>query len=212
MQTDDLIARLSSGLAPTPRHAVMRVLMLWLAGGLVLSALAMLAWLGPRPDLMSAMGRFHFWMKFLYTLALAAIGLWLVERAARPGATLRAPLRLLAVPVLAMLLLALAALAAPGADMPALTMGQSWTVCGRNIVLVALPLLAGSFLALRRLAPTRLALAGAAAGLLAGSAGAFVYAFHCTESGAPFVAIWYSLGIAAVALIGAILGPRLLRW
>ena len=50
--------------------------------------------------------------------------------------------------------------------------------------------------ALREMAPTRLRLAGAAAGALAGGAGAAVYALHCPELGAPFVAVWYVLGMA----------------
>ena len=28
----------------------------------------------------------------------------------------------------------------------------------------------------------------------------------------PFVATWYTLGIALTAALGALLGPRLLRW
>jgi hypothetical protein len=65
---------------------------------------------------------------------------------------------------------------------------------------------------LRQLAPTRLRLAGAGAGLLAGALGATVYGLHCPETGAAFVATWYSLGVATWAAIGAALGPRLLRW
>jgi hypothetical protein len=47
---------------------------------------------------------------------------------------------------------------------------------------------------------------------LAGAAGAWVYAFHCDESAAPFVAIWYTLGIALVGALGGMLGQWLLRW
>jgi cytochrome oxidase assembly protein ShyY1 len=36
--------------------------------------------------------------------------------------------------------------------------------------------------------------------------------FHCPEAGLPFLAIWYSLGIAAAATVGALLGKTLLRW
>jgi hypothetical protein len=54
--------------------------------------------------------------------------------------------------------------------------------------------------------------AGFAAGLLAGGAGAWVYAFHCTESGLPFITLWYSAGILATALLGAVIGRWLLRW
>jgi hypothetical protein len=65
---------------------------------------------------------------------------------------------------------------------------------------------------MKGLAPTRLALAGAAAGLLAGSAGALIYALHCPEMEAPFLAIWYLLGMLIPTAVGAAIGPRLLRW
>src|SRR5690606_10056653 len=54
--------------------------------------------------------------------------------------------------------------------------------------------------------------AGAAAGVLAGGAGAFAYAFHCPELAAPFLAVWYVLGMAMPVVAGALIGPRLLRW
>jgi hypothetical protein len=62
------------------------------------------------------------------------------------------------------------------------------------------------------MAPTRLRLAGAAAGLLAGGVAATVYGLHCQEMTAAFVVTWYSLGVAASVAVGALLGPRLLRW
>ena len=65
---------------------------------------------------------------------------------------------------------------------------------------------------MKGLAPTRLALAGAAAGLLAGAGGALIYALHCPEMAAPFLAIWYLLGMLIPTAVGALLGPRLLRW
>jgi hypothetical protein len=67
-------------------------------------------------------------------------------------------------------------------------------------------------LALRSLAPTRLRLAGTAAGLAAGAVGASVYQLHCPELAAPFLGTWYVLGILAPAALGALIGPRLLRW
>jgi hypothetical protein len=65
---------------------------------------------------------------------------------------------------------------------------------------------------LRGLAPTRPALAGAAAGALAGGVGGAVYALHCMELAAPFLAVWYVAGIVLPVVLGALLGPRLLRW
>ncbi|MNT33639.1 hypothetical protein D3C72_1695780 [compost metagenome] len=93
-----------------------------------------------------------------------------------------------------------------------LLMGQSWRICALSIGFMALPVFAATFVALRGLAPTRPALAGAAAGALAGGVGASVYALHCMELTAPFLAVWYVSGIAVPVLLGAALGPRLLRW
>jgi len=66
--------------------------------------------------------------------------------------------------------------------------------------------------ALKGAAPTRPAWAGAGAGLLAGTLGTLVYALHCPEMAAPFLAVWYLLGMAIPTAVGAALGPRLLRW
>ena len=66
--------------------------------------------------------------------------------------------------------------------------------------------------ALRGAAPTRLALTGAGAGLLAGALATLAYALHCPEMAAPFMAVWYVAGMAIPTALGAVLGPRVLRW
>jgi hypothetical protein len=66
--------------------------------------------------------------------------------------------------------------------------------------------------ALRKGAPTRLKLSGAVAGIVAGGLGAADYALGCKSDTIPFIAIWYGLAIALCAAIGALFGPRLLRW
>jgi len=212
MRTDELIAQLSDGLQPVKQGAVTRLLLGAILLGIVGSVLVMLTMIGLRHDLSTAMVSFGMWTKLVYTFVIAVFGFWLVERAGRPGAEMTRPLLLLALPLLAILLLSALQMSAPQADMPALVMGRSSQVCGFLVTMTALPTLAATFWALKRLAPTRLTLAGAGAGLFAGAAGAFVYCFHCTESAAPFIAIWYTLGIAAVTALGALLGPRLLRW
>jgi hypothetical protein len=117
------------------------------------------------------------------------------------------------VPLVVMGALALAQLASTPAEMwMPMLLGGSYQVCTRSIVLISAPIFFGLFWALRALAPTRLTLAGAVAGLLAGATGTFIYAFHCTESAAAFVAVWYTLGIVAVGALGALLGRLLLRW
>jgi hypothetical protein len=172
----------------------------------------MLSMLGLRHDIARAMMSFGMWTKLVYTFTIALVGFWLVERAGTPGADMAPPARILALPVLAIALLAAAQLLAPGADMPRLILGHSSRVCAVRVILTALPTLAATFWALRRMAPTRLTLAGIGAGLFAGAAGAFVYSFHCTESSAPFIGIWYSLGIILTAGIGGFMGRSVLRW
>lgn len=90
-------------------------------------------------------------------------------------------------------------------------MGRTALQCALAIPAPAGPVFVGLLWAFRRLAPTRLRLAGAAAGVLAGAAGASVYAFTCPEQSAAFMVTWYDAGIIAAGLIGAFLGPRLLR-
>jgi hypothetical protein len=48
--------------------------------------------------------------------------------------------------------------------------------------------------------------------LFAGALGAFGYALACDELALPFVAAWYTLGVLLTAGLGALLGPRVLRW
>jgi len=213
MRTDDLIATLSDGLEPVKSGAVARLLVGSILLGVLGSILVMLTMIGLRHDISTAMVSFGMWVKLVYTFAIAAFGFWLVERAGRPGAEMMRPLLLLALPLLAIAVLsALQMSNASQADVPRMIMGHSSRVCAPLVLMTALPTLAATFWALRRLAPTRLTTAGAIAGLFAGGTGAFVYSFHCTEGAAPFIAIWYTLGIVVTAAVGALLGPRLLRW
>ena len=212
MKTDELIGFLADDLKPAPRFAVGRMLGLGLAGGIALSTLMMWTLLGPRPDLSTAMAGGTFWMKLSYVFAIGALGLWIVERQARAGAEARRPFLLLAVPVVALVVAASVQLSNPRANSAALIMGQSANVCPFLILMLSLPIFAGLTLALRQLAPTRPILAGAAAGLAAGGWAATVYAFHCPESTAPFIVIWYSLGMVLAAALGAMLGRFTLRW
>lgn len=213
MQTDDLIAHLTGELEPVRGAEVVRILAAGLALGLLGSALLMAVTIGIRPDIIQAMGGSAFWLKFTYTLVIVILGLKLVERMGRPGTDASWPALLLAVPVVTLMsMMAMQMMPADSATRHALLMGHSADVCSVLIAGLALPLFAGLFWALRRLAPTRLTEAGAAAGLLAGSAAATIYAFHCTESTATFIAIWYTAGIALTTLMGAGLGRFLLRW
>jgi hypothetical protein len=212
MQTDELIAFLADGLAPAPRRWVGRHLALALGVGLAASAVVMLLTVGPRPDLAQAMAGGMFWLKLSYVLALGSLGLWMVERQARAGADISRPAAWLFWPVAILGAVSAVALTAPDADLAFLILGSSAAVCPFLILMLAAPLLLCLLAVLRRLAPTQLTLAGASAGLAAGGWAASVYTFHCPESAAPFILVWYSLGIALSALLGAGLGRISLRW
>ena len=47
---------------------------------------------------------------------------------------------------------------------------------------------------------------------LAGATAALVYCLHCTEMEAPFIGLWYVIGMLIPAVVGALLGRALLRW
>jgi hypothetical protein len=211
MKTDDLIDLLARDAGPAPTAlAARRVAPVILGGALASLALSSTA-LGVVPAAMFATAAPWFKLAYAGALALAA-ALWLA-RLGRPAAPAAAPLRAaLAVfgAALAVGVVAWAATPAPE-RMPGL-MGHSWAGCPVIVLTVGLPALAGGLWALRGLAPTRPRAAGAAAGLLAGALGAFGYAFSCTEGALSFVALWYTLGIAASTALGAVLGPRVLRW
>lgn len=181
--------------------------------GAALSAALIVAWLGPRANLAVAVHYSSFWMKWGYTLSLSAAALAVLVQLARPDIARPRGVWLLAVPVVLLALAGLVELArAPPSDWMALWLGQSWTVCPLLVLILAVPIFAGLLWSFRRLAPTRLRSAGAAAGLTAGAVAAAVYCLHCPEASALFVLTWYSLGIALTTVLGALVGPRLLRW
>jgi hypothetical protein len=213
MRTDDLITSLVAELKPVRRGAPTRLLVLAFGCGVVAASGLMLGGLGLRPDLHVAMTAAPFWMKAAYTIALALFGFWLVERVGRPGARV-GPLLSAVFLVAAIMMLAgaIQTLRAPAALRWPMFLGGSYAVCPILIVALAIPILFAMLIGLRRMAPTRLVLSGALAGLLAGAAGAGVYGLHCTESSALFVAVWYTLGIAATTALGALCGRVALRW
>jgi len=213
MRTEDLIASLSRDIRPIPRHVLGQRLSLGLVVGGAVSLLLIAATIGFRRDLGMAAHLFPFWMKAAYTAALGSIAVSLTMRLARPAPALPRGFGMLALPVLLLAGIAIAELAhAPSADWSRMWLGSSWQSCPWMVLLLSLPIFAGLCWSFRRLAPTRLRLAGAAAGLTAGAWSAALYCLHCPEVSALFVLTWYSLGIALASALGALLGPLLLRW
>lgn len=214
MKTVALIAMLARGpVAADPGTTERRLAAATALAALAIAAIGLVV-LGPRPDLASAAALPAFWLKLAFPLALAFAAFAVSCRLARPGARLAAAGWALALPFVVVAAVALVALAgaASASEAWSLVSGRSALGCFAAIALLALPVLVATHVALRSLAPTRLRAAGAVAGLLAGAVAATVYAIHCDEMAAPFVAVWYGLGIAVPTAAGAWLGPRLLRW
>ena len=213
MTTDDLIRLLSADTLPVQRRAAPRRVALALVAGLALASALMLAEFGLRHDIAQAMLLPMFWLKLMFPAVVSAAALVALQRLARPGVRPGASWLGIAMPMLLLWLMAAAVLLiAPAEARVGLVLGQTWRTCSASIAWISLPVFVAALLALRSLAPTRPAWAGACAGAMAGGAGAAVYALHCPELDAPFLAVWYVLGIALPVLAGALLGPRLLRW
>ncbi len=213
MKTDDLIALLATRLEPVDTGATRRRLQWAVFGGVAGGLVLMLTLYGPRQDIDSAVWLPMFWFKLAFPLAVAWLALVLAVRLGHPG--MRAGRVAFALPLPWLVLWALALVTLFNTTPQAradLVLGSTWAICVLSIALISLPSFAGLFWAMKGLAPTRPALTGACAGLAAASLGAMIYALHCPEMQAPFLAIWYVLGMLIPAQAGALLGPQLLRW
>lgn len=211
MKTDALIDMLARDAGPAPRALAARRLSPAAAAGLLVSAAISIAWFGAIPSQLFATA--VPWTKMAYTGALALAAGWLTARLSRPAAPIAQPRRVTLLVLLSMALVGGVSLAlAPAGTRMDAVLGESWSTCPWSVLALSVPALAASLWAVRGLAPTRLRAAGFAAGLLAGSVGAFGYSLSCPEASPAFVTIWYTLGIAVTGAVGAILGPRVLRW
>ncbi len=211
MKTDELIGLLAQGAGPAPRDLVKRRMVPVIVLGLAASIALAHGWLGFVPA--STFAWPAPWFKLAYALAMTVAALWLASKLARPAAQAQAPALAVGAVALAAALVGVEGwFVAPADERWRIMLGHSWSLCPLFVLTLSLPALGGALWALRGLAPTRPLAAGFAAGLLAGALGAGGYALSCTELGMPFVAVWYTLGILLAGLLGALLGPRVLRW
>jgi hypothetical protein len=212
MKTNQLINLLSTNLEPVKRGETTKTLT-WtiLAGGLAAVCL-MLVTVGLRPG-----GGWFFsgylLLKLLLMLILIGAGAALLAKLAIPGQDARKPYTIIWLVFLAIGSAGICALVlGPPAARDQMMMGSQWATCALCIPLFAVVPFAALIWALRKGAPTNLRRTGAVAGLVAGALGAVAYAFHCPDDSMPFIALWYGGMVALCALLGAMLGPRLLRW
>lgn len=213
MQTDALIRVLSSHLEPVPLHPVARRVAIGLAIGAIATFSMLVLVLGLRPDLAIAIHGASFWMKWIYTASLGVGGIIATAHLARPDATRSKAYWLLLIPFVALAVMAgNELLDAPRDQWLDIWLGHSWHVCSICVLLFSVPIFIGLLWSFRRFAPTNLRAAGAAAGFASGAIAATLYCLHCPEVSALFVLTWYTLGIVLATAIGALLGPRLMRW
>lgn len=213
MNTEQLIDSLSKNVPAVPRHALDQRIRFGLYGGGAITTLLVIGLLGLRQDLPLAVESFSFWLKWTYTLSVGIGAVYAVGRLAQPTPTSVRGLWMLTVPVLVLAAVGIGELAnTPTREWLSLWLGNSWKVCPWLVLGLSVPIFVGLLWSFRKLAPTRMRAAGAAAGLASGAWAAMIYCLHCPEVAAIFVLTWYSLGMALAAVAGAIVGPRLLRW
>ncbi|MFN4157962.1 MAG: NrsF family protein [Gemmobacter sp.] len=211
MKTHDLIGLLATGAGPVEPPRDGRLMLIGLPVAFVVAVVAVTLSMGLVPP--ALWGASSTATKLAYAGLVTGAGIWLLRCAGRPGMSVAGPLILLAalLGVVAATGMMDLLMAQPEARMSRL-IGYSSITCPWAVMVLSLPALAATMAAVRLLAPVRLRLAGAAAGLAAGGVAAGAYALGCTEGAYVFIAVWYSLGLALATGLGALIGPQVLRW
>lgn len=213
MKTNDLIAILAAEASTTPTVSPLRRCVQAIATGAAISLVLVLTLWGLNPELNALAHTPAFWVKVVWLALMCVFAAPVVMHLARPGVAAGRSVWGVAAALVGMAMLALMQVAAVDADTGMqLMLGNSWQECSASIAALSVPLLAALLWMLRGMAPTRPALAGASAGLMAGALAGLVYSLHCPETDYAFLAVWYVAGMATMAGVGALLGSRLLRW
>ncbi len=213
MKTNELITLLALDSLPVSYRSGRGSMLATLGLGALVALTMMYFALGVRPDMDQAVVLPMFWFKLAFPGALMLAALAALLRFAYPGFRLGKLKIALALPFAVIWVMALLALANAAPEIrPMLIFGATWVKCPITIAALAVPTWMSAFWALKQQAPTRLRATSAAAGLFAGACAATVYAMHCSEMQAPFLAIWYLLGMLIPTVLGWAVGPKLLRW
>ena len=214
MKTHDFINALAEDHAARPQPQPLRWTFLTaMAAGLAVAVVAFALALGIRPDVASAIQTWRYDFKFVVTLTLAVTSARLVWQLARPAADARsAELAIAAAPLLLLGAVLYELWAIPASAWLPRAIGSNSVACVLSITFLSIAPLTAAFYALKRGAPLKPGLAGAAAGLLASALAATLYAMHCPDDSPLFGAIWYTAAMALVAGAGSAAARRLLRW
>ncbi|CAN7361837.1 DUF1109 domain-containing protein [Bosea sp. LjRoot90] len=213
MKTDELISLMAAGHQPVDTGRLSHATWLTAVAALAVTALLLVNTLGTRPDLAAAIMTMPVIAKLLFGGSIAVVALILFQQSLRPGLKPRRLAPLAAIPVMLVAIWAAVALAqAPAAQWGTLTFGRYWNSCLIYVSAYSMvPLLALLLLA-RRGAPVDSTLTGASAGLASAGLATVAYALHCPDDAAPFLATWYTIAMALVSGLAALVLPRFLRW
>jgi hypothetical protein len=212
MDTERLIRTLAADGGP-PAASMSRAWLVATVASIVVAAIVFFIAIGPRPDIAAAAETPRFLFKFVATLALLATAFAALKRLARPDASIRSALPMLLVaPGLLLIAVGAEMLAVPADQLRDRWIGSNSLLCMTFIPLIGIGPLVAFLFVLRHGAPTRPSLAGAVAGLVAGGLAATFYAAHCTDDSPLFVATWYPIAIAMLAIAGAVAGRLFVRW
>jgi hypothetical protein len=166
-----------------------------------------------RDSFFASLDQPRFLFKFLFSGAMAATGLMLAWRLARPAGSPGSLRWAVVLPVAMLVVAVLVEMAVvPEADWRTRMVGSNAVHCLMAVPSMALAPLIGLFLALRHGAPDNPARAGAAAAFGAAGLSALLYAANCPDDSPFFLAVWYMLASAVVVVLGWFAGGRLLRW
>lgn len=211
ISTDALIRDLSTDLVPVKRRSAPReaAMLAALAG----AEIALLVWAGVvRPDMAQVItAPFMLWKMGSLAL-LAGVSCALALRSLAPPA---APRR-------GLLLIGLAALVIVGGMFvtPAADSGRSLLqrlapvhgmICATAITVLSMPIMAAMAVLMRRAAPVRPRQAAFGCGLGAGTSSALIFTICCPMNDPFYIAVWYSVAVAAVALAARWLLPGRFR-
>jgi hypothetical protein len=211
VKTDKLVEALAQGAEPVRPGTVGRRIVLAGGAGLVLAFALMTTLFGVRTDFGDAF--IVVLLKSAFGALAVAAALPLLFEVARPNTSAKraaAPAALFAVASVALAVVAY--LMTPAGARADAWLGGGMPECLYRTPLLAAPIAAVFFVAVRGLGPTRLSLAGATIGGVSGGLAAIAYAACCPMDSALYVASWYLAAIAFCAAVGAVVIGRALKW
>jgi hypothetical protein len=213
MNTDRLIDMLSTNLEPVKSGQLWKTLGWAIVIGLVAAFGVMLACFGIRSDLVAGNHSGALVLKVVFALSLVGTGAAFLIKSMVPGQQEGHRFAMIFFPIFAASAAALAiVIRQPVLASGGMIEGTTAALCLFCIPFLAMVPFVLLIWALRKGAPTELRRSGAVAGLVAGAIGATVYSFSCPSDSWLFVFLGYTAAVALCSIVGAQVGPRLLRW